>query len=115
EIAEPGQTDHPTSDVAERRRSAARPLPDVSVFPSALRPLRLPRLVRKTQITTTIFPLAWFASTTRCASRMSSKRNTRDGFALYRPAATSAAIACNGTSDNGNPGVPNTKLAKKVR
>jgi hypothetical protein len=28
-------------------------------------------------ITTTIFPLAWFASITRCASRISSKRNMR--------------------------------------
>src|SRR5262245_43084762 len=33
------------------------------------------------QTTTTIFPLAWFASITRCASRISSNRNTRDGFA----------------------------------
>ena len=32
--------------------------------------------------TTTIFPLASFDSMTRCASWMSSKRNTRDGFAL---------------------------------
>ena len=32
--------------------------------------------------TTTIFPLASFASMTRCASWMSSNRNTRVGFAL---------------------------------
>src|SRR5262249_52673791 len=32
--------------------------------------------------TTTIFPLASFDSMTLCASRMSSKRNTRVGFAL---------------------------------
>ena len=34
------------------------------------------------QTSTTILPPAWFASITRCASRMSSKRNTREGFAL---------------------------------
>src|SRR5262245_52177290 len=32
--------------------------------------------------TTTNFPLASFDSMTRCASWISSKRNTRDGFAL---------------------------------
>src|SRR5271165_4618794 len=38
--------------------------------------------------TTTIFPPASLASITRCASRISSKPNTRLGFALSRPAAT---------------------------
>src|SRR5262245_30399812 len=33
-------------------------------------------------------------SLTRCASRMSSKRNPRDGLARERPASTSAAMAC---------------------
>src|SRR5262245_44976405 len=52
---------------------------------------------------------------TRCASRISSKPNTRAGLAFSRPAATCWAISCSGTSDSGNPGVPNTKLPKKVR
>src|SRR5262245_50207853 len=34
---------------------------------------------------------------TRCAAWISSKRNTHVGFALWRPASTSAAIACRGT------------------
>ena len=44
---------------------------------------------------------------------MSSKRKTRDGFALYRPAATSAAIACSGTSDSGKPGVAEHEAAEE--
>ena len=38
-----------------------------------------------------------------------------DGFALRRPAATSSAIFRSGTSESGKPGVPKTKLPKKVR
>ncbi|WFT96502.1 hypothetical protein QA633_05100 [Bradyrhizobium barranii] len=34
---------------------------------------------------------------------------------VQRPAAASAAISRSGTSESGNPGVPNTKLPKKVR
>src|SRR5262249_2215489 len=65
--------------------------------------------------TTTIFPPASPASMTRCASRISSKRKTRVGFALNRPCATCAAMFWSGTSESGNCGVPKTKLPKKVR
>src|SRR6185436_19940268 len=58
--------------------------------------------------TTTIFPPASPASMRRCASRISSKPNTPAGLALSLPAATPCAISCSGTSDSGNPGVPNT-------
>ena len=64
--------------------------------------------------TTTILPLAWLASMTRCASRMSSNQKS----ATVSPAACRGdfgAISCNGTSDRGNPGVPNTKLPKNVK
>src|SRR5262249_36385881 len=43
---------------------------------------------------------------------MSSKRNTLDGFALNRPAATFSAMVRSGTSERENCG---TKLPKKVR
>ena len=46
---------------------------------------------------------------------ISSKLKMREGFALRRRSATWCAISCSGTSDNGKPGVPNTKLPKKVR
>ena len=42
---------------------------------------------------------------TRCACWISSNRNARAGFALKRPASTSAAIVFKGTSDKGKPGV----------
>jgi len=44
-------------------------------------------------MTTTILPPASLASMTRCASWISSKRNTRDGFALSLPDATCCAIS----------------------
>ncbi len=44
-------------------------------------------------MTTTIFPPASLASMTRCASWISSKRNTRAGFALSLPDATFCAIS----------------------
>src|SRR5262249_60333853 len=80
-------------------------------------PVRLPRPVMSWSYawTTTIFPPASFASMTRCASRISSKRKTRLALASSLPAAASAAIACRGTSESGKPGGPNTKLAKKGR
>src|SRR5262249_59815399 len=48
------------------------------------------RIAAHAWTTTTILPPASLASMTRCASRISSKRKTRVGFALRRPAATCA-------------------------
>ena len=47
---------------------------------------------RFAQTTTTILPPAWFASIIRCASQISSKRNTRTGFAFKWVSTTLASF-----------------------
>src|SRR5262249_11749290 len=64
--------------------------------------------------TTPILPRASPASLTRCASRISSNRNTRDGLPLKAPAPPPAALVSTRAAHSRKPRLPRTKLPKKV-